>query len=85
MAFNSSGLALLRGGGFEADGGNWHSFIHHQLQRALFVVAKSAFPLATALLDDFVDRLIHLPNHRPYVTLTDPEGHVMFDVATARE
>ncbi|KAK3247889.1 hypothetical protein CYMTET_42627 [Cymbomonas tetramitiformis] len=71
----------------EGGGGNWYSFIHHKLQRVLFEVAKSAFPLASGLHDDFVGHLMYSPNHCPDVIVLDAEGpgqHVLFDVATAR-
>ncbi|KAK3239200.1 hypothetical protein CYMTET_50851 [Cymbomonas tetramitiformis] len=74
-------------GGAGAGGGNWYSFIHHKLQRVLFEVAKSAYPLASALHDDFAGHLTYSPNHCPDVTVLDAEGpgqHVLFDVATAR-
>ncbi|KAK3268266.1 hypothetical protein CYMTET_23227, partial [Cymbomonas tetramitiformis] len=51
--------------------------------RVLFEVAKSAFPLASALHDDFVGHLTYSPNHCPDVIVLDVEGpgrHVMFDV-----
>ncbi|KAK3273355.1 hypothetical protein CYMTET_18405 [Cymbomonas tetramitiformis] len=56
-------------------------------QRVLFEVAKSAFPLASALHDDFAGYLTYSRNHCPDVTVLDAEGpgqHVLFDVATAR-
>ncbi|KAK3278616.1 hypothetical protein CYMTET_13456 [Cymbomonas tetramitiformis] len=74
-------------GGVGAGGGNWYSFIHHKLQRVLFEVAKSAYPLASALHDDFAGYLTYSRNHCPDVTVLDAEGpgqHVLFDVATAR-
>ncbi|KAK3285198.1 hypothetical protein CYMTET_7190 [Cymbomonas tetramitiformis] len=74
-------------GGAGAGGGNWYSFIHHKLQRVLFEVAKSAYPLASALHDDFVGHSTYSPNHCPDVTALDaeePGQHVLFDVATAR-
>ncbi|KAK3250613.1 hypothetical protein CYMTET_40017 [Cymbomonas tetramitiformis] len=74
-------------GGVGAGGGNWYSFIHHKLQRVLFEVAKSAYPLASALQDDFAGYLTYSRNHCPDVTVLDAEGpgqHVLFDVATAR-
>ncbi|KAK3237220.1 hypothetical protein CYMTET_52691 [Cymbomonas tetramitiformis] len=85
---DSTGTHLLacKGGG-ETGGGNWHSFIRHRLQRVLFEVAKSAFPLASALHDDFAGYLTYSPNHCPDVIVLDvggPGQHVLFDVATAR-
>ncbi|KAK3273675.1 hypothetical protein CYMTET_18096 [Cymbomonas tetramitiformis] len=74
-------------GGVGAGGGNWYSFIHHKLQGVLFEVAKSAYPLASALHDDFAGYLTYSRNHCPDVTVLDAEGpgqHVLFDVATAR-
>ncbi|KAK3274731.1 hypothetical protein CYMTET_17099 [Cymbomonas tetramitiformis] len=74
-------------GGVGAGGGNWYSFIHHKLQRVLFEMAKSAYPLASALHDDFAGYLTYSRNHCPDVTVLDAEGlgqHVLFDVATAR-
>ncbi|KAK3263560.1 hypothetical protein CYMTET_27643 [Cymbomonas tetramitiformis] len=74
-------------GGAGAGGGNWYSFIHHKMQRVLFEVAKSAYPLASALHDDFAGYLTYSRNHCPDVTVLDAEGpgqHVLFDVATAR-
>ncbi|KAK3273068.1 hypothetical protein CYMTET_18671 [Cymbomonas tetramitiformis] len=74
-------------GGAGAGGGNWYSFIHHKLQRVLFEMAKSAYPLASALHDDFAGYLTYSRNHYPDVTVLDAEGpgqHVLFDVATAR-
>eukprot|EP00854_Cymbomonas_tetramitiformis_P002177 gene2177-biopygen2089 len=73
-------------GGVGAGGGNRYSFIHHKLQRVLFDVAKSAFPLASALHDDFAGYLTYSPNHCPDVTVLGAEGpgrHVMFNVAPA--
>ncbi|KAK3236266.1 hypothetical protein CYMTET_53585, partial [Cymbomonas tetramitiformis] len=55
--------------------------------RVLFEVAKSAYPLASALHDDFAGYLTNSRNHCPDVTVLDAEGpgqHVLFDVATAR-
>ncbi|KAK3250800.1 hypothetical protein CYMTET_39834 [Cymbomonas tetramitiformis] len=74
-------------GGVGAGGGNWYSFNYHKLQRVLFEVAKSAYPLASALHDDFAGYLTYSRNHCPDVTVLDAEGpgqHVLFDVATAR-
>ncbi|KAK3279320.1 hypothetical protein CYMTET_12791 [Cymbomonas tetramitiformis] len=74
-------------GGVGTGGGNWYSFIHHKLQRVLFEVAKSAYPLASALHDDFAGYLTYSRNHCPDVTVLNAEGpgqHVLFDVATAR-
>ncbi|KAK3276043.1 hypothetical protein CYMTET_15858 [Cymbomonas tetramitiformis] len=74
-------------GGVGVGGGNWYSFIHHKLQRVLFEVAKSAYPLASALHDDFAGYLTYSRNHCPDVTVLDAEGpgrHVLLDVATAR-
>ena len=74
-------------GGAGTGGGNWYSFIYHKLQRVLFEVAKSAFPLASVLHDDFAGHLTYSPNHCPDVTVLDAEGpgqHVLFDVATTR-
>ncbi|KAK3236402.1 hypothetical protein CYMTET_53456 [Cymbomonas tetramitiformis] len=73
-------------GGVGAGGGNWYAFIHHKLQRVLFDVAKFAFPLASALDDDFAGYLTCLPNQCPDVTVLDAEGpgrHVIFYVAMA--
>eukprot|EP00854_Cymbomonas_tetramitiformis_P034055 gene34055-biopygen7363 len=68
-------------------GGNWYAFIHCTIQRALIDVAKSAFPLASTLHDDFASHLTYSPNHCPGVKVLDAEGlgqHVLLDVATAR-
>ncbi|KAK3278366.1 hypothetical protein CYMTET_13689 [Cymbomonas tetramitiformis] len=73
-------------GGLEL-AGNWFSSIHYKLQRVLFEVAKSAFPLASALPDDFAGHLAYSPNYCPDVTVLDAEGpgrHVIFDVAAAQ-
>ncbi|KAK3250119.1 hypothetical protein CYMTET_40485 [Cymbomonas tetramitiformis] len=81
------GHTYWHAGGSGAGGGNWYSFIHHKLQRVLFEVAKSAYPLASALHDDFAGYLTYSRNHCPDVTVLDAEGpgqHVLFDVATAR-
>ncbi|KAK3289147.1 hypothetical protein CYMTET_3418 [Cymbomonas tetramitiformis] len=84
---NPTGTHLLAcPAGAGAGGGNWYSFIHHKLQRVLFEVAKSAYPLASALHDDFAGYLTCSRNHCPDVTVLDAEGpgqHVLFDVATA--
>ncbi|KAK3238690.1 hypothetical protein CYMTET_51318 [Cymbomonas tetramitiformis] len=74
-------------GGVGVGGGNWYSFIHHKLQRVLFEVAKSVYPLASALHDDFAGYLTYSRNHCPDVTVLDAKGpgqHVLLDVATAR-
>ncbi|KAK3287022.1 hypothetical protein CYMTET_5432 [Cymbomonas tetramitiformis] len=52
-----------------------------------FEVAKSAFPLASAVHDDFAGYLTYSPHNCPDVTVLGAEGlghQVIFDVATAR-
>ncbi|KAK3263238.1 hypothetical protein CYMTET_27945 [Cymbomonas tetramitiformis] len=74
-------------GGAGTGGGNWYSFIHHKLQRVLFELAKSAYPLASAMHNDFAGHLTYSSKHCPNVTVLDADGlgqHVLFDVATAR-
>ncbi|KAK3233295.1 hypothetical protein CYMTET_56394 [Cymbomonas tetramitiformis] len=66
---------------------HWGSHIFLGSSRVLFEVAKSAFPLASALPDDFAGHLTYSPNHCPDVTVLDAEGpgrHVIFDVAAAQ-
>ena len=68
-------------------GGGTGTLSYHKLQRILFDVAKSAFPLALALHDNFAGYLTYSPNHCPDVTVLDAEGpgrHVIFDVATTQ-
>ncbi|KAK3275075.1 hypothetical protein CYMTET_16777 [Cymbomonas tetramitiformis] len=55
---------------------HWGSHIFLGSTRVLFEVAKSAFPLASALPDDFAGHLAYSPNHCPDVTVLDAEGPV---------
>ncbi|KAK3268467.1 hypothetical protein CYMTET_23032 [Cymbomonas tetramitiformis] len=74
-------------GGVGVGAGNWFSFIHHKIQRVLFEVAKSAYPLGSALHDDFAGYLTYSRDHCLDVTVPDAEGpgrHVIFDAATTR-
>eukprot|EP00854_Cymbomonas_tetramitiformis_P025472 gene25472-biopygen26357 len=48
----------------------------HKLQQMLFDVAKSAFPLVSALNDDFAGYLTHLPNHCPDVTVAKGDARL---------
>ncbi|KAK3275459.1 hypothetical protein CYMTET_16412 [Cymbomonas tetramitiformis] len=73
--------------GVGAGGGELVPFHSSQASGVLFDVAKSTFPLASALHDDFAGYLKYSPNHCPDITVLDAEGpgrHVMFDVATTR-